>query len=260
VTAPKISDDNRFINQLKVFKAYDENGPIQMERLENKNGGGYVVPLKALEKADILVGYGVNVNDTSFEEVFSTRYRRQSYGFDCTIDHMTVTPQLFTFVKECIGANQTSSIPGRVFSSFHNQAQRFGFNRRKMFLKWDIEGAESEVLINNEIFPFYNDITGITIEIHSVIGNTDQASRYAKLLSVLNTWFVLVHVNGNKCCRTNFYASNVVGKIPMNTELTFINQNLLTTYHLSDNQTHPWPIDMRNRSTKSDIWFTILDD
>ena len=112
---------------LKGYKALDNGKPMKLERHGRNHDGGYVIPIKAFEEADILIGYGI-ADDNSFKDNFSIQYSKPSYGFDCGIASISSKSPLFTFVKECIGSdkvlyeNQKSS--GQV-SSFSQQLKKF---------------------------------------------------------------------------------------------------------------------------------------
>jgi len=93
----------------------------------------------------------------------------------------------------------------------------------------DIEGAEYVVI--DDILKNSNNITGIIIEIHN--RNGKNSKKVIKLLSSLESSFVLVHVHGNNCCcgcKTNEFP------IPCVIELTYINKNLISSYHISNNK------------------------
>ena len=83
-----------------------DNAPIKLVRHGKEYDGGYVVPTIALEKADALMGYGIDT-DISFEDEFSRIYQKPSFGFDCGIEGIKTNHELTTFVRQCI-ANDKS--------------------------------------------------------------------------------------------------------------------------------------------------------
>ena len=121
----------------------------------------------------------------------------------------------------------------------------------------DIEGAEYEAF--DEIFEHSNNITGIAIEIH--IDNLARTIKAVDLLSALDKDFLLLHVHGNNYSRRYFgyfTTKNSIGNIPRNLELTYINKNLVTNYHLAKNQSHTTYMDMPNKPNVKDAEFEIL--
>ncbi len=243
---------------LKVYSAYDQDGPLQLVRHGKQNDGGYVAPVKAFKSADVLLGYGIGA-DNSFEDSFSQIYNKPSYGFDCSIDHIDSKSPLFTFVNQCISSDRFlrhNQKPSGKVSSFSQQIDNLGLKNKKVFIKMDVEGAEYDAF--ESILEHYANITGIVLEIHFLDKN-EFAMRALKLLNDLDKHFVLLHVHGNNCCEnSSFYTTNSIGKIPIVIELTYINKALLTKYHLAENQAHPTAIDMPNDLNKPDAQFEVL--
>ncbi len=246
----------KFVNSLRVYDAYDKDGVIKLVRMGRDGDGGYVIPEKSLEQAQVLIGYGVK-NDISFEEQFSDRYNKSSYGFDCSTKHIEIKNKLTSFIPECISSNnfippELSQIiknpnAGNV-TSFTQEMQTYDFNNKKIFIKMDIEGAEYKAL--PEILQYSKNITGIALELHfqRYAGQFEQAMN---LLKSLEKDFILVHLHGNNCATYFFSTNNSSGDIPKILELSYINKNLVESYKISENQSHP---------TKMDIPCCMYDD
>lgn len=249
--------EKRLIDFLKIYEAQDETGPIELIRHGKENDGGYVVPLKAIKEADVLLGYGIDT-DNSFEDQFSLMFNKPSYGFDCGITQIDSKSNLFTLVPECIGSDKflydKTKSSGNI-SSFSTQLDKLKLKGKKIFIKMDIEGAEYEAFEN--IFDHHADITGIVLEIH--FGDITSTTRALKLLSKLSQEFLLVHAHGNNCWSEFITASNVIGKIPKIIELTYINKSMVKGYHLSKNQAHPKSIDQPNSPNAPEVAFEIID-
>lgn len=248
-----------FIGMLNVYSSYDENGPLELKRWGKKNDGGYVVPVKVLELSDVLMGYGID-KDNSFEDSFSLEYNKLSYGFDCGIDGIESESNLFTFVDECISSDNfiydKSQTSGKI-SSFPQQLESLKLQNKEVFIKMDIEGAEYNAF--HDILPYHNQITGIVLEIH--IADRSMLPKALELLVALEKHFLLVHIHGNNCClSTGFYTANAVGKVPSVVELTYINKKLVAEYELSKNSSYPLKIDMPNIPNRPDASFKILRD
>jgi len=252
-----LKEGNRqLVELLKVYKAYDQNGPLKLVRHGRPYDGGYVVPVKAFEVADVLLGYGI-FNDNSFEDEFSLIYNKPSYGFDGGISGISSKSPLFTFVDECIGSDRFlrtyESSSGKV-STFSQQINNLGLKDKKVFIKMDIEGAEYDAF--EDILSKHDVIAGMALEMH--FEEHGMALRATKLLESLNKNFILLHVHGNNLCGGRFSTSNSVGVIPEALELTYINKTLVSDYHLSKNQKHPLFIDMKNCRFFPDLKFEVL--
>lgn len=247
---------------LLVNNVFDENGPLKIERFGKEYDGGYVIPIKALEQADAVLGYGIR-DDISFEEMFSARFNRPSYGFDCGKDiNINITNKLFTLVRECIGTD--SSIDGGLknsngkVTSFTTELTNLNLNNKKLFVKMDIEGGEFSSF--QEIMSYADNITGIAMELH--ILSPSDFQKGIELLKMINKNFVLTHVHSNNCATYNYKllysAANLKGIIPSVLELSFINKSLITKYEISNNQSHPTELDMPCNRNKDDIKFEVL--
>jgi hypothetical protein len=245
---------------LRVYSAYDQNGALKLIRLGQDHDGGYIIPEKALKTAEVLLGYGI-FNDISFEEDFSSKYNKPSYGFDCGIEGIEIKNKLFSFIPECVGTDKflyTHQESNKKISSFSQQLDRLNLNDKKVFIKMDIEGAEYEAF--DGILKHSDNITGIAMEIHFM--DFGQPAEALKLLSKLSKDFVLVHLHGNNYVSSDnsFFSINAIGKVTKVLELTYINKSLVTNYHISDNQKHPLPIDMPCLKGTKEVEFEILTD
>jgi hypothetical protein len=245
------------VSFLKVYEIKDESGEIKLIRHGGDYDGGYIIPEKALQRADVLMGYGI-ADDNSFEEQFSIKYQKPSFGFDCGIDSISSNSNLFTFVNECIGSDdfiyghQNSS---KKIHTFTEQVNKLNLDGKNIFLKMDIEGAEYDAF--EDIIKHASSITGIALKIH--VFDSDSAVRAANLLRSLQENFVLVHVHGNNCCsRPGIVVENAYGKMSHVIELSYINKNLITSYNLSSNQPHPTALDMPNLRNMPDVHFEVI--
>lgn len=170
--APLTNDIDKINKLAKELIAYDTLD-IKLFRHGRKGDAGYIVPDKALEAAGILLGYGID-EDNSFEDEFSLKYNKPCFGFDCGISNIASKSKLFTFVPHCIGKadtiyeNQTSS--GKV-SPFSEQLDFLDLKDKKLFIKMDIEGAEYSVF--DDILSHSDQITAIVMELHMRKGGAE---------------------------------------------------------------------------------------
>ncbi len=235
-----------------VYTVYDKSGELEYYRHGKDHDGGYVVPRKALQSAEAVLGYGI-LDDSSFEEQFSEMYKKPSYGFDCTVDY-TGTNQLFTFVKECVASRRfIDKKHNTKFSSFLDHLNQFNLKGKKVFVKMDIEGGEYDAL--DEVLLNHPNVTGIVLEIHF---NENNISEAIKLLKKLKRDFILVHVHGNNCTDANMSSSNALGKFSGVMELSYINKSLVSGRQVAKNQFHPTPLDMPNCKDSPLMRFEII--
>ena len=245
------------VSLLKKYTVYDSNGEVNLVRLGKENDGGYVVSEVSLRNAKALLGYGVNT-DISFEEEFSEKYGKDSYGFDCTIDNIEIKNKLTHFVPECIKKDGFLEAKGSKLkeSSFNQQLKNLNLENKKLFIKMDIEGDEYETLY--DILNQAPNITGIAMELH-FYSNIDQFKEAEKLLKALNKDFYLVNVHANNCVWQKFTAKNVRGNIPKLLQLSYVNKNLVDNAKISDDQKHPSKLDTPNSRSQKEIEFEILN-
>lgn len=251
----------QLISLLKIYSAQDDNGSIELKRLGKDYDGGYIVPVLALNAADVLMGYGI-ANDISFEEQFSLQYNKPSYGFDCGTDKINSKSELFHLVKECIATDNflnNKEKSSHNITTFTQQLQNLSLMNKKLFIKMDIEGAEYNAF--KDIYQYHDNITGIVLEVHFNHRNPDSLEEVISLIYRLNKNFVLVHVHANSCVKAKeatFITSNAFGRIPAVIELSYVNKNLVKNYTIAEDQSHPTKLDMPNSPDMEEHVFEIL--
>lgn len=223
-----------------------------LRRLGSPNDGGYVVPIEALERASILLSFGLSV-DWSFErDALALNPRLTLHAYD-----HTVGPGLFAKAA-ILGALAVplrilSFRPRRVAKSLRKVrrsldyfrffkgpsrhfAERVWFNSDRdsadidtiiartgataahsIFAKIDIEGSEYRIL------PYIAEraqlFSGLAIEFH----DTDIcAATFDAQIALLRRDFVIVHTHGN-----NYGDLNVDGTLPLSWELSLLHKELI---------------------------------
>lgn len=217
-------------------------------RLGNDGDGGYLVPEISLQKADLLLGFGIG-NNNSFEDSFSIIFNKPSYGFDCTIQSSASKSPLFHFIPKCIAHKKTDSSN----TNFFEQISLLNLQGKKIFIKMDIEGAEYDII--QDILQYSPQITGLVFELH--IWNEQMLESATSLLSSINKHFTLVHIHGNNCAKHYIQGSNITGKMPSLIELTYISRNLLNN-PLPNNKSYPLSLDGLNCPYRNGNKFNIL--
>lgn len=246
------SETLAIVELLKTYQPFVKNEPISLVRLGRNYDGGYAIPHLAMERADVLLGYGMS-DDISFEDSAAEIYGVHSFGFDGTCPQINPQSDRCVFIPYNIESKVSSAYSQFPCLTFEEQLKMFNLQNKKMFIKMDIEGGEYNSL--PEILDHQKNITGIVLELHFCAN--DELSKALELMQKINKDFLLVHVHGNNYCTDFFETSISKGLIPRVLELTYINRNLVDYYQLSPSQQHPLPIDQRNMPGIPDVAFSI---
>ena len=194
---PFLQELTEIVSLLRVYRVYDENGLIPLRRLGKDYDGGYIVPEKALQVADVVMGYGIGeTHDSSFEEMSSEVYQKRSYGFDGSVAMDKISHPLFHFTPIYIIGNDHMKTSGGVptkHSSFDEHLEIFHLQDKKIFVKMDIEGNEYATL--PDILRYTPQITGITFEMH--FAGMGEETKALQLLKQFQKDYLLVHLHGH---------------------------------------------------------------
>ena len=198
----------------------------------------YIVPKIALEKSDLMFGYGV-WEDIDAEEQFVKKYNKHAYSFDCGVSDFKVTDKRCHFESSCIGTDEfilkdENQISSGNIHTFGQKLKELGLEDKKVFIKMDITGAETEVL--PEILEYSDNVTGMTVVFYLVDSNS--IIKTIDLLSKLKENFVIV-------ARSSSWFSDLahrkttkytIGELSNLLCLSFINKNIIDSYSIKLNQ------------------------
>lgn len=231
----------RIVPHLLIYDATVNGKPLEFVKLGKSEYGTYIVPEYALQMSDAVIGYGIE-DDISFEEQYSNKYDKNSYGYDCGVEGISIKNKKCHFKSECIGTDtfvlewqkQKSS---KKIHSFAKNISKLGLNNKKYFVKMDIAGAEYDVI--DDILKNSKNITGISIVIH--MPTVDTILMADDLLKKIEKNFILVerysHPNPFlKIKDANLYCPGTKGIFYENITLAYINKNLVDKYKVSKNQ------------------------
>ncbi len=241
----------RLVSHMKVYKVDD----YRLMRVGRDYDGGYVLPEVLIAKSEALLSYGI-ADDSSFEEDYSTRSNKPSYGFDCGISQVKTRSKLFTFYSECIGTDEylyKKQQSSKRVGTFSSHIEKLNLSHKKVLVKMDIEGAEFSVI--PEIIKNPN-IVGLIMELH--IWGADELKKAINLLKEIDKDYVLTHVHGNNYASSGVMTRNSIGYLPILFEMTYVSKKIINNWKLSDNQKHPTSLDMPNIRGKKELEFEIL--
>jgi hypothetical protein len=215
----------------------------QKVRIGNDWDGGYVVPQTVLE-CDAVVSIGVGP-DVSFDLVLAQR-GAHILQFDHTVE---ATPQQHAnFHFEKLGWGRVTDGDLLSFDDIH--ARLMAFQPRHALLKFDIEGAEYEVLDATRT-EHLADFEVIACEIHDIerLGDPAFFAGMESALRKLTTHHVPVHLHAN-----NYQSVILVEGVPIPKvlEISFLRRDL-DHFHGWSNDPIPGPLDRPNHPGLPDL-------
>lgn len=217
-----------------------------LQRVGNKNDGGYVIPKKSLQDTEILISFGLS-DDWSFEKEFHKFSNSKVLCFDNSVNGRfwivrfikslisIITfnelgeniKKLFTYLKYIYFFNNKNKIHYKKFI-IPNDHFIFGidknnrtdlneifkeFQNKNIFLKIDIEGSEYRIL--HQIISNQKNLSGLVIELH------DCDLHFEKIKKFIDNFDLdLVHLHVNNFCSINNLSN------PSVIELTFCDKKL----------------------------------
>lgn len=214
--------------------------------------GGYVV-CDGLPEYDALYSYGSDDN-ISFEKDFFTRFGKESYVYDHTIDGITDKPEYVHFFKEGVYSEKTDTMDtmdAHIVKNGHAAC-------KNLFAQIDVEGYEWVIL--NRACVHLDNFSQIVVEFHfhRDIGRIIQfASVYENALSFMNERFVCTHVHANNCPLQPWLDTN----FPAVLEVTYVRKDLVT-WSEPDDRVYPLegldtPCAPGRPDLQLDYWFRI---
>ncbi len=221
-----------------MYNATANKKPLKFFKLGWIESTVYIVPYHALEKSEALIGYGI-LDDISFEERYSKLFNKPSYAFDCGTESISINEPKCTFQSECIGTDEyvlpqlTSS---KKIHSFSKKLKELGLENKPIYIKMDIAGAEPFVI--DEILKHSKNITGISIVVHC--DESSQIPLVVEMLKKFDKDFVLVirqtHYLHQKLHPVYMHLPNTKKQFGRAMSLTYINKNIIDSYHIRLNQ------------------------
>lgn len=230
--------------------------------------GGYVIPYFAIASTDALVSFGIN-RDWSFEEGFhAINPRAAIHAYDHTVSLRMFRSQFYRGLLQWPLQQLPRAALGQrlwLWREFHaffgskarhfeerivgreeregeatldKALRRLSPDRRKVFLKVDIEGDEYGII--EAILRHAARITAIAIEFH----DTDRRRTvFCDAVSALQHEFEIVHLHANNCDRID------ADGLPAVLEITFVRRSGRT---LPKRQDLPIELDRPNNASRPD--------
>ncbi|HZE91738.1 MAG TPA: FkbM family methyltransferase [Rhizobacter sp.] len=240
--APSKMGQAQVLDLLKMIRPWTMRAN-QKVRVGNAYDGGYVLPA-AILNCDAVVSVGVG-HDVSFDLVLAQR-GATILQYDHTVEGPPQAHENFRFHKLGWGTRTIGSFIS--FDDIHAQMQ--ALNAKHPMLKFDIEGAEYEVLQATNA-DHLADYEIIACEVHDFdkLGDADFFASVHAAFEKLNQHHVPIHLHANN------YQSFVLVEgvpIPKVLEVAFLRKDLDSFPNLS-NEPIPGPLDRPNHPGRPDI-------
>ncbi|MBK7034167.1 MAG: hypothetical protein IPH85_04145 [Ignavibacteria bacterium] len=248
-------------------------------RLGNRNGdGGYVVPGKLVDTADVLLSLGLAEEWTFDMEMQERNPALRIIGVDhsiqprtfmfglvrCTIKNWIYTilrndqkRRKYTRLREHYGdyfrlftqpsvhVRKMVASDDRVGCISFNTLMRMATPSRdhSVFLKMDIESSEYEII--SQIVAHERSISVITAEFHDLVSDSET---FNNAIEELQQRFDIVHIHSN-----NYGGYCQINDFPDTVEITFVNKALMGSDPKKTTCAYPRPeLDITNCSEKVD--------
>jgi hypothetical protein len=239
-----------------------------LKRLGSRHHGGFVVPLKAVQRTKHLISFGLSQN-WAFEEDF----RRHNpnvciHYYDHALSLGTLAAySLKNFSKLMIRPSKTTWHQAVKFFSYrgffrghiHHHQNRVWYNHDndsvtmrdvfaeaphgEVFLKIDIEGSEYRIL--DAVLEFHPRIDAMVIEFHHI---DIMAGPFEEAITQIGEHFHVVHVHGNN------YGGLSPSGFPNLLEVTFQNRRLFEGDPPRSRRSYPvHGLDARNNPERPDL-------
>lgn len=171
--------------------------PCNLRRVGGDSDGGYLVTEEALRSTEVLISYGIDF-DWEFERLFSEASGARVFAYDrSTVDRLAETDEAgrlrfhrffdgkrATFHSAFIGDGEHGTV--RVAATLR------GHEGKRVFIKFDIEGAEYEPAVFEDLLNLPRNVIGVVAEFHGFPVN---AERIRELVTSNGFHIVHIHVN-----------------------------------------------------------------
>lgn len=230
---------------LDFLRPYYVEKKIRAGKLKD---GGYVLEEGSLKAVEVIYAYGVGW-DISFEKAIFKKLGRTCKIFDPTIGLSnfskhgyiygkgkyylfkyfvaTALWKPYIYLHRALGykikfySEGLATKKEKNYDSFPNHIKRFKDEKKKIFLKIDIDGGEYEIFKNAEFIAALSNVVQLAVEFHNVKGNLMELKN---IMDSISDKLSMVHIHGNNWGGTFEYEGK---KIPNVLELTFIANNFI---------------------------------
>lgn len=224
---------------LKYLKPYKLDSPKR--RFGEKADGGYVINEIAITGSQCLFTYGVGGTKV-FEEDYVKATGNKAYLFDHTTGWPEFDVDNIKFTKEGLGVGDKC----KMFKDHYDEYA----NGKTVLLKIDVENAEYEYFLNEDMNFLGRVCSGIILELH-YIHEPMKRMVGTKILKDLSQNFYLTHIHGNN------WAQECIGMdgfaVPIVLELSFVNKFLVKDLPELDRGDYPTELDFPNNANGADF-------
>lgn len=124
-----------------------------------------------------------------------------------------------------------------------------------ILLKIDVEGAEFDYFLNENIDDLSSFVAGIILEVHW-IDQEPVRNKFISMMEKINKHFIMTHIHGNNWGGEFDYNGHIIPRVP---EFSFVNKKYIDNYS-PDNQSYPIEgLDFPNNPNIPDCNFNFLN-
>ncbi len=197
----------------------------------------YAIPYEIARDTDVMLGYGV-LHDMDAEEMYSSLFKKPSYGFDCGVKNFKSKNSLVHFESSCIATDEFilddknfNQVSSGDIHKFKQKLDELNLNNKKIIVKMDIAGAEYKAL--SDIIKYSDNVDIIAVAFHFY------DSRYIadalKSFDKLSKDYVLIARSEHPVIDASHIGKSRYIKKDVNayTTLTFVNKKIVDNILLS---------------------------
>ena len=230
--------------------SFKPEGEFELLRIGPNGDGGYLVGKKSLYNTKNLISFGI-FDDWNFEKNFLKK--NNLIKVDCYDNVLSVTWLFKNIFKFLINFKFNQTLRKiNIFFDYFFIKKKINFNKKEIvskdlieisknkkniFLKIDIEGAEYRIL--DDILNIESDLVGMIIEFHDVDLHIERIENFLKNLKFLK----LIHIHPNNYGKYNFENDPTLIEITFEKDPNLISKEL----HL------PNKLDYKNKPNSKDI-------
>lgn len=219
---------------------------VDLIRVGGAGDGGYLIPDRVLGSIDYCFSPGVS-DTANFEDELATTHGIKSFLADASVATAPIANDNFHFTRRFLGSEVSDNfmlLGDWIKTSVDDSAEG-------LLLQMDIEGAEYDVLINEDESTLKR-FSILVIEFHYLRDLFDKRclAMISSVFEKIYRNFSICHVHPNNCCGT-IQLGGI--EVPDVIEVTFLRNDLAAALSNCDPVSLPHHLDCKNIRDKADI-------